>query len=826
MPVVSYLPAEILDYVETHAPTEEGSFGISQRELAKALGYHPCSMSRPLAELLERGYLRGHRGNVRGGLRKQLVYTLTDPGRAHLRRETKDVPLLSGAIPPPPNPFLGRREELDELKSACQEGGIVFVEGPPGMGKTALISRHIRALRAGRVPFWFTVRSGSAPRHFATALARALAPLGAQQLAYYAQLPRQPVGREVADLARRALEDRPLITVIDDIQSAGPDSRKFLEEVVSGLCRENPNHLFLIVGQIPPFFDPPSIPHHHMVLGGLDRAAAHELTDRRGGLADRFESVYQDSLGSPLLLQLSVGAPDVEATAHRLPAAVVERLSKVELAGLLPLALANEPLPGSFAVEASGMPAVRIEQFIKAGVLQGTVQDRLELLQLFRSALLSKVIPSEERAAHLKLAAYYGRSHRPEAVRERFLHLVEGEAWKLATQLLTGQEKTLLSLGYSDSLRSSLRHLAVSLPKGPHRVRLFRVEAAILRAHSDYPEAIASLRRAIEDSTDDARSQAECLMLIVELHARMRQVDDASRTLEEARAKGLPTRRLQLLALLSEARIHEVQGDLPLAQSQFQQAFELAKRARVGDLALEGVAAWSRLASLGGDREAALSVVAEGLSDARQSGRLDIVFNLLLVRARAYAETGQKELAESEMRLLRAEAESLGYLSQLTYTLSGLSAMAVEGERWSEAVAYARQASALAERLGNDTVLGHTLAVQCAGELRQGVVDDARIHGERAVAVLSRLPPSDSLVLARAYLTEVYLQLKEGAKARQEYDAALELAVKMGMNWWRDRIEAEMGEKVAALSPEGSGHARVQVARGAAGSPEPSVGGG
>ncbi|HYK92647.1 MAG TPA: hypothetical protein VEY07_01220, partial [Thermoplasmata archaeon] len=77
MPVVSYLPAEILDYVETHAPTEESGFGISQRELAKALGYHACSMSRPLADLVSKGMLRARRGNVRGGLRKQLVYWLT-----------------------------------------------------------------------------------------------------------------------------------------------------------------------------------------------------------------------------------------------------------------------------------------------------------------------------------------------------------------------------------------------------------------------------------------------------------------------------------------------------------------------------------------------------------------------------------------------------------------------------------------------------------------------------------------------------------------------------------------------------------------------------
>ena len=209
--------------------------------------------------------------------------------------------------------------------------------------------------------------------------------------------------------------------------------------------------------------------------------------------------------------------------------------------------------------------------------------------------------------------------------------------------------------------------------------------------------------------------------------------------------------------MLSEARIVDARGDYPRAQAAYLQVFERARRHRVSDLALESIAAWSRIAT----RSAAstrrrLRVVDQGLPDARQSGRLDIVFNLLLVRARAYAEIGQSDQAEAEMRAIRSEAEALGYLNQLAYVLSGLAAMAAERERWPEVVGYARQASTLAERLGNDLVLGHTLGVLASGERRQGQLEDARAHGERAVSVLGRLPPSDSLMLAHGYLAEVY----------------------------------------------------------------------
>ncbi len=682
MPQVTYVSAEILDYVETHAPPAEEAFGISQRELAKSLGYHPCSMSRPLSDLVGKGYLRTRRGIVRGGQRKQLVYSLTEEGRDHLRSRTRDVPMLSGAIPPPPNPFLGRKKELQDLLSYSQEGGAaVFVEGTAGMGKTALVARHVRRLKAGRVPFWFTVRSGSSSRHFTIALARALSSIGAQQLAYYSQLPRQPVGREVADLASRSLDSRPLLMVVDDVQAASPDMRKFLEEFLHGMSAGR-HDMFFLVGQVPPIFAPQGLSTYHLALGGLDRASAHDLTDRRGGLADRFESVYQASLGSPLLLTLAVTTPDVEATASALPAAVVNRLPPDELVGLIPIALANEPIPISFVQETVGISSARLDQLVQTGLLQKTHEGRIEVLQVVRGAILTKVGSLEERAAHLTLAAYYSRSHRPESVRERFLHLVSAEAWRLATQVLDKQERTLLSLGYSDQLRNALRHLTLAMPHGKGRVLALRVEATLLRLHSEYSEAILSLRRGISEAEGDTRFVAEALCQIVELCVRLRQLDDAERELGTARGLGPFSRRLEVLLMQSEARILEARGDYPVAQARYLQAYEKARRYRVPDVALESIAAWSRVASIGGEHEAALRVVTRALPDARQSGRLDIVFNLLLVRARAYAEMGQKDQAETEMRSIRAEAEALGYLHQLAYVLSGLAAMAAEQQHW------------------------------------------------------------------------------------------------------------------------------------------------
>jgi tetratricopeptide (TPR) repeat protein len=233
------------------------------------------------------------------------------------------------------------------------------------------------------------------------------------------------------------------------------------------------------------------------------------------------------------------------------------------------------------------------------------------------------------------------------------------------------------------------------------------------------------------------------------------------------------------------------------------QAFELARRFKITDLALESIAAWTRLEELESGPEVALKVIAEALPEARQAGRTDITFNLRLVRARAYFRMGQVELAESEMGLVKSEAESLGYLNQLTYSLAGLVTTAAQGKRWVEAVSYAKQACALAERLGNDVVLGHSLALLCTTELRQleaggnaSLIHDSIEHGERSVSVLSRLPPTEALILAQGYLAEAWMHSGDFTKAQRLYEATLGLCDSLNLGWLRAAMISELGPRL------------------------------
>jgi hypothetical protein len=260
---------------------------------------------------------------------------------------------------------------------------------------------------------------------------------------------------------------------------------------------------------------------------------------------------------------------------------------------------------------------------------------------------------------------------------------------------------------------------------------------------------------------------------------------------------------LQAYFLLSQARLLEAKGDVHSARGRFQEAYELARRYKITDLALESIATWSRLEDLESGPEVALKITTEALPEARQAGRIDIAFNLRLVRARAYFRMGQVSLAESEIKLVRAEAESLGYLIQLCYALDGLVAAAAQSGRLKEAASYAKQSSSLAERLGNDVVLGHSLAQLCSIEGKLATEEnsadmlaDAIVHGKRSLEVLGRLPPSEVLVFAHSYLSEVYLMVADSSKAKASYKTALDLCDRLGLDWLKEVIASELGAKL------------------------------
>ena len=297
------------------------------------------------------------------------------------------------------------------------------------------------------------------------------------------------------------------------------------------------------------------------------------------------------------------------------------------------------------------------------------------------------------------------------------------------------------------------------------------------------------------------------MLAIVDLLIRLRQVDEANLEFERAKKIGPLNRRLQSFFALTQARLKEARGDKHEAEQMYQAAFELSRKNRVMDLALESIAAWTSLSELHGERhEETLRVISEALPEARAEGRVDIVFNLLLVRSRAYTMYRDTPTwLKTKCRSVRSEAEALGYVNQLAYALSGLAALATQADRLDDATNYAKQAVSLAERLGNDLVLGHTLGLLCSAEFRaadQGgepnLVDDSIIHGERSVEILSRLPAGRLAGHGSRLPCRGVRLSKDPGKAEEHYAAAMGLSKELGLEWLMNSLREQL-PRLAAL---------------------------
>lgn len=666
------------------------------------------------------------------------------------------------------------------------------------MGKTALASRFLRrAKRAESVPFWFTIREATSARHFTQALAHTLTSLGSRQLAYYAQLPREPNGREVANLVQRVLGTRLLLGVIDDLHEAGPDLKTFLIAFAEWLVRDRADVLLLSGHEVPENLSP-ELRSLQVELDGIDRAAAHELTDRKGGLAERFEEVYTVTRGNPLLLQLALTIPGEIPSATSLPAAVVSKLKPEEVLGVLPVALANEPMPISFVLESRELSEGQLQSLTHAGMLNTPAPGYVEVFQVLRAAFVAKADRTQVRAAHIQLARYYSRSHRPEAVREQFLHFTAAAAYSRAAEILNHQEAGLLASGYSVALRTSLQELADSASQSILRVRALRTLASLQRIRSEYLDAIQSLQKAAAAAGDDGKLRAECLLSTVDLHCRLHQLTDADAALRAAEELPLTTRRLQLLDELSRARVDEEKANYAGAGAVYSEVFAQAKRARIEDLALDALARWAHVASLAGDQGARYDFIDEGIVQARNSGRVDILFALMSQKVRIYIESRNLKAAEADLIKIRSECEALGYLSQLVYTLSGFVALCADTGRWAEMDSYAAETIETARRLGNDLVVGHTLALQCNGKLQRGDYAEAVNLGTQSIQVLERLPLSDSLLFAHGTLADAYAEWGHQQEGLAHYEQALRLADRFGFTSWKTTLMNEVGKKLQA----------------------------
>lgn len=263
-------------------------FEDTERVLVSELGIEPGPALRRIREKIATG-TRVSPDDIGAGM-----WTPRDPGRATITM------LSDGDGPEPPPMLVGRTRELGVLQPiltglADGHGGCVWVEGDPGMGKTALLATAIADLSADCTAVWSAADrlTGADPG-------------------------RDAVDRTVTLVAQACLQ-APLVFVVEDLQRAD-DTALLLWHRLARLTLRLP---LLLVGLASPAAQLKQLRNAVHAVGGrvlslgpLSRDEVADLVDRRAGgsCGPALAELLEGAGGNPLFVNqlLDAGALRVE----------------------------------------------------------------------------------------------------------------------------------------------------------------------------------------------------------------------------------------------------------------------------------------------------------------------------------------------------------------------------------------------------------------------------------------------------------------------------------------------------------------------------------
>ncbi|PZG01381.1 AAA family ATPase [Micromonospora deserti] len=446
---------------------------------------------------------------------------------------------------------VGRDEEVDRVRRALADGRPVLVEGPAGIGKTAV---HRALLAAARRDGWLVL--ACAPTEVETglpfaALADLLAPvstrvpeLPAPQRAALAGVLltgelTQPVDERTVGVATRAVLDDAaadpavprVLVAVDDAPWLDPPSERALRFALRRLV---PRVAVLLTARadrpgaepLPLGLDPGARPVR-VALGPLGVGALHHVLRAEPGAAlprPLLVRIAREAGGNPLLaIELTravLRMPRLPAPGADLPAApslrrlVADRLAALPAPTRHAIRLAAlSGVPTLTGLARAGVPAADLDPAEEAGLVAVTGDAVGFAHPVYAAAVRAEVPPGVRRRLHRLLA---DTARDPDERARQLARCVTGLDPEAAALIAAAADRQR-ARGAPETA-AGLYDTAAGLtpPAGADEHGRWRLAAVRCRYDSgDYPAAKAAAERAAEELTGPARAEALLLRAVV-----------------------------------------------------------------------------------------------------------------------------------------------------------------------------------------------------------------------------------------------------------------------------------------------------------------------
>ncbi|MFW5740736.1 MAG: tetratricopeptide repeat protein, partial [Myxococcota bacterium] len=390
-------------------------------------------------------------------------------------------PSEASAPPPPPTVLLEREPSLRRISMLFARVPIVILYGPPGAGKTALISAFA-SRRMGLVGY-ARVNLGN---------------LAAVVDDLRRQVSSEPLVELASDAARcrdlaRRLDAARALWVLDDVHVLPPEDRNVL---VNEVGRRLKFGRLLLTSRERMKAEPRGPDRGEVYLDPLSKPASqalwHELDELYGPVAG-FETAWDRSGGNPLLLRRAHAAVYTEGEEPMegwLDALTDDARFAAEL-----LTITRIPLPESVLLDA--MPGSRardaVRELARHLVLDPSIDGALGIDAAARDIVRRRWGSEHERALHRRAAeALTGATLAPVVrAREVTHHLLEAGETLRAGQYLRQHERLMIEhgavsemLGWIESIPEESRPPTLTLLRGIGLTRLGFAERGYQCLHS------------------------------------------------------------------------------------------------------------------------------------------------------------------------------------------------------------------------------------------------------------------------------------------------------------------------------------------------------